>query len=169
MWRPRNGGDAGPDDRELNHDEIRYLVGLFAQAAQRTKAAGFDAVEIHACHGCIISEFLSPYWNQRDDEFGRDQTGSFPVCPGDPGRGQGRVGPDYPVIFRISASEFDPEGFSEDDGVASARHWNRAGLRPSIYPAGWATKTISGSRRTAYPEAFCCLWANELNNTFPFR
>ena len=52
--------DCGPGCSELNPDEIHYLTGLFTDAAIRTREAGFDAVEIHACHGCILREGGAP-------------------------------------------------------------------------------------------------------------
>ena len=109
--------DCGPDCKELNHDEIHYLTNLFVAAAERTQKAGFDAVEIHACHGCLLSEFLSPFWNKRTDEYGGDHSGRFRFAQEILTGIRRRLGPDYPVLFRISGSEFTPEGFTPDDAV----------------------------------------------------
>ena len=138
------GGDAGPDDRELNHQEIAYLVGLFGQAARRTKAAGFDVVEIHACHGCIVSEFLSPWWNKRTDEYGGDRAGRFRFALEILTSVRDAVGPDYPVLFRISASEFDPDGFSEDDGVALSQALEQGGVTAINLSGGLGHKNHIG-------------------------
>jgi 2,4-dienoyl-CoA reductase-like NADH-dependent reductase (Old Yellow Enzyme family)/thioredoxin reductase len=64
---------AGPTQEchELTTDEIAQIIMAFGQAALRAENAGFDGVEIHAGNGYLINEFLSPYTNRRDDEYGR--------------------------------------------------------------------------------------------------
>ncbi|MHC4445961.1 MAG: NADH:flavin oxidoreductase, partial [Planctomycetota bacterium] len=56
--------------KKMTTADIHQVVMSFAQAAQRAKAAGFDGVQIHAAHGYLLSQFLSPAFNQRGDEFG---------------------------------------------------------------------------------------------------
>ncbi|MFB3816846.1 MAG: FAD-dependent oxidoreductase [Candidatus Methylomirabilales bacterium] len=113
--------DGGPGCLELTPAEIGHLTGLFVAGAERTRSAGFDAVEIHACHGCILSEFLSPFWNKRRDAYGGSREGRFRWAVEILRALRRQLGPDYPVIFRISASEFAPGGFSAEDGLALAR------------------------------------------------
>ncbi len=155
--------DYAPDCRELTKDEIRYLTGLFGDAAARTRRAGFDAVEVHACHGCLVSEFLSPFWNRRTDEYG-----------GTPGRFRfaleildairSAVGPDYPVLFRISGSEFYEGGLTPEDGRALSvaleahgvtainvsgglGHVNHIAIPPSDVPRGILLPLAAGIRK----------------------
>jgi 2,4-dienoyl-CoA reductase-like NADH-dependent reductase (Old Yellow Enzyme family)/thioredoxin reductase len=113
--------DCGPNCKELTIAEIRYLTNLFVTAAERTRRAGFDAVEIHACHGCIISEFLSPFWNHREDEYGGSPEGRFRFALDILKAIRARLGVEYPVIYRISGSEFAPEGFNPEDAVALSK------------------------------------------------
>ena len=68
-----NADEKGKEIREASIAEILELVDLFSEAAWRVKQAGFDAVELHAAHGYLLSEFMSPYLNMRTDRFG----GSF--------------------------------------------------------------------------------------------
>jgi len=110
--------DCGPGCMQLTPDEIHYLTGLFVDAAIRTREAGFDAVEIHACHGCILSEFLSPYWNRRTDEYGGDCSGRFRFALEILEGIRRSLGSGYPVIYRISGSEFHQGGFTPEDGIA---------------------------------------------------
>lgn len=120
--------ECGPGCKELTPDEIHYLTGLFTDAAIRTREAGFDAVEIHACHGCILSEFLSPYWNRRTDEYGSDRSGRFRFALEILEGIRRSLGSDYPVIYRISGSEFHPGGFTSEDGIALSRALENAGV-----------------------------------------
>ncbi|KAJ0421376.1 hypothetical protein BJY00DRAFT_323354 [Aspergillus carlsbadensis] len=101
--------------RALSREEIRALVGDFARAAGRAVRAGFDAIELHAAHGYLLHQFLSPVSNRRDDEYG----GSFEnrvrllleVC--DAVRG---VIPDgMPLLVRVSATDW----FEFDENLQS--------------------------------------------------
>ena len=92
--------------RPLTIEEIDQIVEKFGEGARRTKAAGFDAVEIHGAHGYLIAQFLSPYANKRTDEYGGsfERRMRFAVeviqCV------RNKVGSSYPILFRISADEF---------------------------------------------------------------
>lgn len=121
--------------KELNADEIHYLTKLFADAAFRAQTAGFDAVEIHACHGCILSEFLSPYWNHRKDEYGGSREGRFRFVLEILAALRERLDAEFPIIFRISGSEFVPNGFTPEDAVA---------LSKALEAGGAAAVNISG-------------------------
>ena len=101
---------------ELTRDGIRVVVHAFAEAAERAKSAGFDAVEVHGAHGYLIAQFLSPLDNRRGDEYGgplrnraRFALEVVEAC-------RRRVG-DFPLVFRLSADEYAPGGFV----VAEAR------------------------------------------------
>jgi len=64
------GGREDPNPRALSRDEVRAMVESWGRAAARVDAAGYDVLEIHAAHGYLIHQFLSPYANKRDDEYG---------------------------------------------------------------------------------------------------
>jgi 2,4-dienoyl-CoA reductase-like NADH-dependent reductase (Old Yellow Enzyme family) len=64
------GGDSDPEPRALSNDEVKSLVRMWGEAARRADEAGFEVLEIHAAHGYLIHQFLSPHANRRNDEYG---------------------------------------------------------------------------------------------------
>ena len=113
----------------LTAQEIERLVQMYASAAERAKRAGVDAVEIHGGHGYIVSSFLSPYSNQRTDEYGGsvENRARF-LC--DIVKGiRAAVGADYPVWARIDSEEFlVNQGITIGDACGTAQLAEAAGL-----------------------------------------
>jgi 2,4-dienoyl-CoA reductase-like NADH-dependent reductase (Old Yellow Enzyme family) len=85
----------------LTKAQIDEVVEAFAAAAARAQRAGFDAVEIHAAHGFLLSQFLSPLTNFRDDEYGGDHEGRSRIHLEVLAAVRGRVGPAFPVFVRL--------------------------------------------------------------------
>jgi 2,4-dienoyl-CoA reductase-like NADH-dependent reductase (Old Yellow Enzyme family) len=106
---------AGDTPRQLTVEETRAIVGRFAEAARRAVAAGFDVVQVHGAHGYLVGQFLSPYTNRRDDEYGGDgeRRLRFPLEVVRAVREA--VGPEVPVLYRLSADEHVPGGLTIDD------------------------------------------------------
>lgn len=96
----------------LGTEDIELVIRRFVDAARRAAEAGFDLIEIHGAHGYLISEFISPLFNRRTDQYG----GSFENMmrfPLEIIRGVRRVvGPDMPLSFRCSVEEFLPGGMT---------------------------------------------------------
>jgi 2,4-dienoyl-CoA reductase-like NADH-dependent reductase (Old Yellow Enzyme family)/thioredoxin reductase len=97
---------VGTVPRELTIPDIQGLVEAFGQAARRAQEAGFDAVEIHGAHGYLINEFLSPWFNRRDDAYGGSFEKRLRFALEVIERVREIVGPDFPVGFRIIGEEF---------------------------------------------------------------
>ena len=106
---------GGEIPRPLEKEEIEYIAKKYGEAAKRVQTAGFDAVEIHAGHSYLISQFLSPLTNDRTDEFGGspENRARFARMIIDEVRKQ--VGPMFPIILRISADELMEGGNTLDD------------------------------------------------------
>jgi 2,4-dienoyl-CoA reductase-like NADH-dependent reductase (Old Yellow Enzyme family) len=104
-------GDTKTGSRALSLDEIEAHIEAFAAAAVRAEQAGFDGVELHAAHGYLIAQFLSPIYNKRTDEFGGspEKRSRFLFRIIDAIRA--RVGPQFQVGVRLS-----PERFGQDLG-----------------------------------------------------
>ncbi|MCL6571035.1 MAG: FAD-dependent oxidoreductase [Bacillus sp. (in: Bacteria)] len=94
----------------LTKTEIHELVEAFGDASLRAEKAGFDAIELHGAHGYLIAQFMSGYSNDREDEYGGNFKNRmrFPVEVILNIRK--KVGPDYPIIFRVSADEMVAKG-----------------------------------------------------------
>ena len=87
----------------LSTDEVIEIVEEFSEAAWRVMQAGFDAVELHAAHGYLISQFMSPYLNHRTDRFGGtfENRMRFPlaISPVHPGQVRRRVSRRRPLLL----------------------------------------------------------------------
>lgn len=106
-------GDVEP----LTIDHIQELVQRFAEAAVRGRQAGFELLEIHGAHGYLINQFLSSYSNIREDEYGNDTTGRTRFAREIIQEIRNRLGPDYPISFKISAQEFVPKGLTVEESI----------------------------------------------------
>ncbi|HSW19251.1 MAG TPA: NADH:flavin oxidoreductase/NADH oxidase [Ramlibacter sp.] len=112
----------------LSSADVKALVGRWRDAARRAHSAGFDALEIHAAHGYLLHQFLSPLCNRRSDAYGGSREGRmrFPLEVVEAVRG---VWPaDKPLFFRISATDAAPEGWNVEDSVALAASLRRLGV-----------------------------------------
>ncbi len=117
-----------PTPKELATEDIRGLVRAFADAAQRALAAGFEVVELHAAHGYLLHEFLSPLSNHRADVYGGDLDGRsrFLIEVVDAVRAMWPE--DKPVFVRFSATDWADGGWSVEDTVEVARRLATHGL-----------------------------------------
>ena len=120
--------DDYPVPRALATGEIPGVVGAFADAARRALDAGFQILEIHAAHGYLIHQFLSPLSNTRTDEYGGSYDGRVRLCLEvvDAVR---RVWPDrLPLFVRISATDWVEDGWDLEQSVELARRVKTRGV-----------------------------------------
>lgn len=113
--------------RRLATEEIPGLVHQFAAAATNAVAAGFDAVEVHAAHGYLLHQFLSPLTNDRDDQYGGSLENRARFLIEVVAAVRHSVGENYPVIVRISATDWHPEGFTQEEAAQVLRWAGEAG------------------------------------------
>ncbi|WP_415854171.1 NADH:flavin oxidoreductase/NADH oxidase [Sinomonas sp. G460-2] len=114
--------------RVLGLDEIRRVVDQFATAAARGVAAGFDLIEIHAAHGYLIHEFLSPLSNHRDDEFGGDLEGRVRFLLEVVDAVRSAIPSSTSLVVRISAADWVEGGISPSDAAQIAALLPRRGV-----------------------------------------
>lgn len=113
--------DGDPIPEALSKSRIAQIVSSFAESAQRSVRLGFDAIEIHAAHGYLLHQFLSPHANKRDDEYGGSFENRTRLVLEIYDAIRDAVGTDYPVGIRISATDWVDDGWDIDQSVALAK------------------------------------------------
>ncbi len=117
-----------PTPRELTDAEVREMITRFATAARIVKKAGFTGVQIHGAHGYLVSQFLSPHHNQRNDEWGgsAQKRRNFVMAVYRAMREQ--VGPDFPIGIKLNSADFQRGGFTEEESRDTIRELAAAGI-----------------------------------------
>ncbi|MEW6428868.1 MAG: NADH:flavin oxidoreductase [Thermodesulfobacteriota bacterium] len=113
---------------ELSKGEIDRIVRAFGAAARRAKAYGFDAVQLHAAHGYLISEFLSPLANRRSDGYGGSDENRARFLLEVYGEVRRQVGEDFPVLVKLNGCDFQEGGLSPAGALVAARLLDAAGI-----------------------------------------
>jgi len=114
--------------REITNQDIQELVTSFADAARRAKIAGFDGVQIHSAHGYLLSQFLSPAFNRRQDKYGGDINNRSRIHMEVYRAIREVVGQDYPVLIKLNCRDFVESGLSLEDSLQVGRMLADAGL-----------------------------------------
>lgn len=150
--------EPGKTYHEITDQDIRELITAFADGAGRAKAAGFDGVQIHSAHGYLLSQFLSPVFNRRQDAYGGDiQNRSrihMEVCKAI----RETVGEDYPVLIKLNCSDFVDNGLTLEESLQVGRMLAGIGLDAIELSGGLLTNSkLSPSRfgiKTEEDEAY---------------
>ncbi len=119
--------DTLPAPREMTHADIARLVAEFARAARWSEQAGFDLLELHMAHGYLLSTFLSPLSNKRNDEYGGNLEGRarFPL---EVARAVRAAWPGKPLSVRISAVDWSPGGSTIEQMIEFSAMLKEAGV-----------------------------------------
>ena len=134
--------------RELSDDEILDLIERFGRAAGVAKKAGFTGVQIHAAHGYLVSQFLSPHHNRRTDRWGGtlEKRAAFAMAIYESMRAA--VGPDFPVSIKINSADFQRGGFTEEESFEVITNLVDAGVDLVEVSGGtYEAPVMTGSRR----------------------
>ena len=126
--------------REMMETDISEKIAAFASAALMAKESGFDAVEIHAGHGYLLSQFLSPWTNKRKDKYGGSLENRlrFPVEVIQQVRKS--VGKDFPLLVKMNQRDGMPGGIEIEGAVLIAKAFENAGTSALIPSAGFTSK-----------------------------
>ena len=113
---------------EMTKEDIQDLPVAFADGASRAKAAGFDGVQIHSAHGYLLSQFLSPLFNRRQDEYGGDIRNRSRIHLEIYQAIRRAVGQDFPVFIKMNCRDFVEDGLDLEDSLQVGRMLAEAGL-----------------------------------------
>ena len=141
---------TGNVPRELTKNEIKIIIGEFADAALRTKEAGFDGVEIHSAHGYLLNQFFSPLSNKRGDEYGGEILGRIKIHLEIIKAVKDAVGKDFPILLRLGASDYMEGGSTIDDSKAAALEFENAGVDVLDISGGFCGYTVPGNTSQGY-------------------
>ncbi len=150
--------------RPLEREEIKTIVASFASAAQRVKDAGFDAVEILSGTGYLISEFLSPLTNKREDEYGGSLENRMRFGLEVMQAVRAAVGPAFPLIVRMNGNDFMPAGQSRRELQQYARALvEKASVDALSINVGWHEARVP-QITTAVPRGAFAYLARDIKN-----
>ncbi len=114
--------------RIMDREEVGKLVKAFAQGARRAKEAGFDGVQIHAAHGYLLSQSLSPALNNRKDEYGGSLENRARLLMEVLGAVRGVVGSDFPLLIKLNSEDFIKGGLTLDESVRVGEMLEQGGI-----------------------------------------
>ncbi|MCP4750188.1 MAG: FAD-dependent oxidoreductase [Proteobacteria bacterium] len=128
---------SGDTPRALSVEEIRGIVVYFKEAARRAKEACYDSVEISGATGYLVSQFLSPFTNQRTDEYGGSFQKRLRFAQEIIQAIKQELGQDYPIIFRLSFADYVKGGNTITEAAKIAKELEQAGADALDMQVGW--------------------------------
>lgn len=137
--------------RGLRKDEIDTLVEDFGHAVDLARQAGFDCVEIHAGHGYLISQFLSPYTNHRHDEYGGSLENRMRLMQRVIRRVMEEARDDMGVVVKMNMYDGFRSGMQREECLEVARELERLGVHAIVLSAGFVSKAPMAVMRGAMP------------------
>jgi 2,4-dienoyl-CoA reductase-like NADH-dependent reductase (Old Yellow Enzyme family) len=138
IWGPSGIQDffSGNVPHEVTLEEIAQLVDAYAAAASRSKKAGFDGVQIHGSHGYGINQFLARVSNRRTDQYGGDISNRYRFLGEVLEAVRGAVGQDYPVMIKLNAHDYVPDGLEPEEGLYVGKRLQEGGIDAIEVTAG---------------------------------
>lgn len=119
---------TSPNTREMTQRDIQEIRSAFATSALRAKEAGFDGIQLHAAHGYLISQFLSPIYNKRKDVYGGSVENRARLACEIYEKVRELVGDDYPVMITMNVTDFLDDKTSTEDAIETASIFDAIGF-----------------------------------------
>lgn len=156
--------------KEMTNENIWEIIEAFGDAARRAMYAGFDGVQIHGAHGYLISEFLSPHTNRRNDYWGGDEERRFHFLEEVYKTMRREVGNNYPIFIKMNANDFIEGGLTPGESLRIAKRLEELGIDAieisgGMYESGSKTAqpNILNKDQEAYFREYSRFFKQELN------
>ena len=143
---------AGRMTAAMNREDIEELVQAFAAAAARCREAGADGVQLHAAHGYLLSQFLSPRYNRRQDEYGGGIANRARLVYEVYDAVRKAVGPDYPIWIKINSWDMIADGMTREESLAVCKELDRRGIDAVEISGGIVADRASSSAQPVRSE-----------------
>lgn len=134
----------GRTPRALTVSEIEGIIGAFATGILRAQEAGFDGAQLHAAHGYLLSSFLSPRTNTRDDQYGGSTENRARILREIYAQARSKVGESFPILIKMNTTDFLPGGIDIDEAVRLGAVMSKTGFSAIETSGGmWEATTRS--------------------------
>jgi 2,4-dienoyl-CoA reductase-like NADH-dependent reductase (Old Yellow Enzyme family) len=136
--------------RALTLEEIETIIEGFAASVQRAQEAGFDGVQLHAAHGWLLSSFLSPHTNIREDAYGGSIENRSLVVNEIYRRARKKVGEDFPILIKINTMDFLPDGIDIQESAQLAKIFSELGFDAIEASGGMWEAMVQGQEKLGW-------------------
>ncbi|MFX1390470.1 MAG: NADH:flavin oxidoreductase [Promethearchaeota archaeon] len=156
---------TGLTPREIKNEEIQDLITKFVDAGYRAYTCGYDFVQLHAAHGYLLSNFLSPFTNRRTDDYGGNIQNRVRILIDIYNGLKDKIGKNFPIIIKLQVEDFIPNGLILEEGVEYAKILSEVGF-DAIEPSGGGGDAQTLTKKS-YP-SLRCKTPEEENYFLPF-
>ena len=146
---PAIGGE-GPASRAMTDADIQRIVKAFGEAGYRSKQAGFDGIQLHGAHGYLLSEFLSPHFNKRTDEYGGSLENRSRFVLEVYQSIRDAVGSDYPVTIKLNSEDFLEHGLTVEEMLQVASMLEKQGIDAIELSGGTTMAILTGNPNASW-------------------
>ncbi|MBP1765740.1 MAG: NADH:flavin oxidoreductase [Firmicutes bacterium] len=155
LWGPSAVEDLAykVTPNEMTKQDILFVQEAFAAAALRAKQAGVDGVQLHAAHGYLLSKFLTPYYNRRNDEYGGSIENRARMTVETYRAVREKVGPEYPILVKINSEDYMDQGMTFAECRYVCQRLAELGINAVEVSGGSSSsRSNEGSARKISPE-----------------
>lgn len=153
IWGPSSLENevSGVKATGMSVEDIKYLVKAFASASRRAKESGFDGIQIHSAHGYMLSQFISPYYSKRTDEYGGSMENRSRLIVEIYQAIRSEVGEDFLVTIKMNSTDgLDEGGLTENDALYLGKTLSQLGIDAIEVSGGnGAIKSLDGKNKGA--------------------
>ncbi len=130
--------------RALTVEEIEKIIESFAEGVRRAQEAGFDGVQLHAAHGYLLSSFLSPQTNRREDQYGGSIENRFRMIKNIYEQARKKVDERFPIVIKMNTTDLLPDGVDLAEAIRLGRALSKLGFSAIEASGGmWEAATRS--------------------------